>query len=116
MSETRTREVVIECKDENVAVTYANGLGLVDKPIVTVCHGYKVIFHFAGPPGDADIIPDDPADETWLKWSGSVPNKVAIDTGPARPDEDHRYTLTIRARDLDDIAFSIEFDPVIRPW
>lgn len=116
MNEKNAREISVPCKDENVAVTYANGMIVVNPPTRQICHGYTVHFHFAGPRGTADISPKDPADDPWLKKTGiAVPGQVDVDTSPSTPGVDHHYTVTIKARDADGTAIELIVDPIIRP-
>lgn len=114
-----TKQITITCQDESVYVSYANSSINVAPPKVTVCHGYNVSFHFAGPPGTADIIPDDPANDPWLKKTGipvpSLGQPTVVDTTASKPNVDHEYTIKITAQEPDNAPFTIEIDPIIRP-
>ena len=117
----QTKQISVQCKDEHVTVTYAKGLGMVVPPILRICLGKRVHFHFTGPSGIASIIPDDPADAPWLeKRDIRIPTKrddpVVVDTGKATSSDDHYYTVALSARDSDGIPIEISIDPIIRPW
>lgn len=119
MNDTTTRQISIQCKDEHVNVSYGNGSIHVNPTTREVCTGFDVLFNFAGPPGTAQIIPTDSADDSWLKKTDiQIPtggSPVVVDTSQATPDVDHYYTISIAAQDSDGIDFTIAVDPIVRP-